>query len=113
MTNENCYQLFESKLDKFATSLSVLGSCRQTCSRAVQFGLKKQVTIFVHHSTALVIYELTLPIILSPHIEFIFIGYQSSVVTSSRSSQSMESLKTEMVAITLCWTQMTGRRFAF
>ena len=30
--NENCYQPFESELDKFAKSLSVLGSCRQTCS---------------------------------------------------------------------------------
>ena len=51
MMNENCYQ---SELDKFATSLSVLGSCRQTCSRPVQFGLKKLVASFVHHSIALV-----------------------------------------------------------
>ena len=51
MMNENCYQ---SELDKFATSLSVLGSCRQTCSRPFQFGLKKLVAILVCHSTALV-----------------------------------------------------------
>ena len=52
--NKNCYQLFESELDKFATSLSVLGSYRQTCSRPVQFGLKKLVAISVRHSTSLV-----------------------------------------------------------
>ena len=46
MTNENCYKLFESELDKFASILSVLGSCRQTCSRPVQFTLKMLAAIF-------------------------------------------------------------------
>ena len=33
---------------------AVLGSCRQTCSRPVQFRLKKLVPIFIRHTTALV-----------------------------------------------------------
>ena len=54
MTKENCYQLFESELNRSATSLSTAAQYRQTCSKLIQFGLKKLVAIFVRHSTALV-----------------------------------------------------------
>ena len=54
MTNRNCYQLFESELNRSATSLSIAAQYRQTCSKLIQFRLKKLVAIFVHHSTALV-----------------------------------------------------------
>ena len=36
------------------TSLSTAGQYRQTCSKLIQFGLKKLVPIFCSHSTDLV-----------------------------------------------------------
>ena len=52
--NKNCYQLFESKLNMSATSLSTAAQYRQTCSKLIQFRLKKLIAIFAHYSTALV-----------------------------------------------------------
>ena len=54
MTNKNCYKIFESELNRSATSLSTATQYRQTCSKLIQFRLKKLVAIFVCHSTSLV-----------------------------------------------------------
>ena len=68
MRNENCYQLFESELNRSATSPSTAAQYRQTCSKLIQFGLKKLVAIFVFHSTALVNHKLTINVRLQQYV---------------------------------------------